>query len=287
MERNSCKNLFKVISALGLSVVSFLALLFTGTTSLATSIYMDVTSVTSGPPTVGSFTGKLGTVSVTGQLVSGVSGYTINPEAFPYWYAATVLDGFSLQYTNSSIYTPSNTSGDQVGYAMWHGTTGSARLKITFSAPVTDPVFHVANLDSMMYDFTPTGLGVSDLVLLSGNGGGDGDGLTVGLYSGPTIADAMAGTLAGVDPNDPVPTTGARSAYGSVRLSGTFSTLLIDLVRNPASGGGGTYGDGGSFQISADVPAPIPEPSTLLLLGSGLAGLVGLRRRFKIQSLSS
>ena len=42
--------------------------------------------------------------------------------------------------------------------------------------------------------------------------------------------------------------------------------------------GGGT---GWSINFSADQAAPVPEPATMFLLGSGLIGLLGFRRKFR------
>ncbi len=65
----------------------------------------------------------------------------------------------------------------------------------------------------------------------------------------------------------------------------TYQSVLDDLndgdlrigihVQGFASGGSE------SFVTSGSAPAPVPEPATVLLLGSGLVGLAAFRKRFK------
>jgi hypothetical protein len=220
--------------------------------------FLDLTSVT--PGTSGIFAGTLGGVSVTGAITKPTANFEI--EVIGTMYSESVINNTSPQYSYKSIYTPSTPLTDQVGYASLANTLNNATITIHFGSAITDPVFQVANLDAMHYDFSPT-TGLKGLSLLSGNGGG-GDGI---LVSGKVIADADSRTVVPQDPTVPPPTTPTpRSAYGSVELLGTFTSLTID-VSNSAHDGG----DGGSFTLSL---LAVPEPSTLVLAVTG--GIFGL-----------
>ncbi|MDB4516827.1 hypothetical protein N9089_04430 [Crocinitomicaceae bacterium] len=240
------------------------------TASRANATFMDVTSVT--PGSAGGFEGSIGSVSVEGSLAGFDPLTLINGTVTPNSFDRTVIDGSSLQYSDSSIYTPSNPSGDAVGYSLLR-SQGVELLTINFSESVTNPVFHVANLDSMIYEFV--GLTAGDLTILSGNGGSDGDGLVIDSVDA-IVKDGNPSTIVGVDPSLPPPVfPAARSAYGSISImvSGSFTSLQIELSQNPATGGG----DGGSFQISLPSAVSVPVPASFSLMGLGLA-LIGFRQ---------
>ncbi|CCI06536.1 PEP-CTERM sorting domain-containing protein [Microcystis aeruginosa] len=261
----------KFVSLLSITALTSSILIATPQAKAAV-VFLDLNTFTAGGPGTGTFAGTLGGVNVTGSILAGGSSnfqiLGINPTD----WAGTTIDNTTPQYSYSNIYTPSQNLGDRVGYGMFAGASSqSATLTIQFSSPVTNPTFHVANLDGMIYDFSDPSNGSIALSLLSGNGGG-GDGLTVDTTN-KIIADVNPFTGVGLSPFTPPPTTGARSAYGSVALLGTFSTLTIKLQGNPS------LADGGSFMISTTVP----EPSTVLsLLTLGTLGAAStLKRKLK------
>lgn len=264
----------KFVSLLSISALTSSILIATPQAKAAV-VFLDLNTFTPGGPGTGTFAGTLGGVNVTGSILAGGSSnfqiLGINPTD----WAGTTIDNTTPQYSYSNIYTPSQNLGDRVGYGMFAGASSqSATLTIQFSSPVTNPTFHVANLDGMIYDFSDPSNGSIALSLLSGNGGG-GDGLTVDTTN-KIIADVNPFTGVGLSPFTPPPTTGARSAYGSVALLGTFSTLTIKLQGNPSLT---VAADGGSFMISTTVP----EPSTVLsLLTLGTLGAAStLKRKLK------
>jgi MYXO-CTERM domain-containing protein len=247
---------------LKLKLRAFAMVAVLGGSTIASAGFLDLTSVTAGAS--GSFAGTLNGVTVNGSISTPDPGgrFVLDGTAFITGWQESVINNTSPQFRYSNIYTPSTPLTDDVGYTSFAGTVNPATITLTFSAPQTNLVFDVANLDAMQYVFSLTG-GLSSLALLSGNGGG-GDGLQV---VGNVISDAT-GTGVGQQMSDAPFTSGARSAYGSVELVGTYSSLTI-AVNNPAG-----VGDGGTFTLNT-----VPEPTTLGLGLAGMALLAFVRRR--------
>ena len=231
---------------------------------------LDLTSITAGGSGVGTFAGTLGSVGVTGSILAGppvdfvIGGIGVG-------IGNSTIDGSSPAYSYPSVFDPTNPFGDRIGWTS--GGTTTNIIKVIFSSAVTNPVFHVANLDSAMLSFTLTP-GFTSLTLLNGNGSA-GDGLAI---SGATVFDMNPATFDMTLPSVTPPTSGARSAYGSVQINGTFTSLFI---------GAGTSGAGadllGSFTLSAE---SVPEPSSLALIGfAGFLTLL-LRRRSDLKKVA-
>ena len=241
---------------------ALLASLLGGSTGKA-ALFLDLATVAPGGPGVGTFSGTIGGISVTGSVSGSPSVFSINGTGAGIGNSTT--DGSSPQYGYSTVYSPTIALTDRVGFTYLTGATNV--VTITFGSPVTNPVFHVANLDSAQFSFTGLA-GLTSMTLLNGNGGGDGDGLTVTGSPSFSILDANGTTSDATLPTSTPPIAGARSAYGSVQLNGTFTTVAFGV----GTVGPGT--DNGSFTLSI-----VPEPGSLMLAGMGLLSAAGFTRR--------
>ena len=259
---------FRRYKAVCLGVVLYAS----GVASGARAQYLSSLVVTAGTHNTsnGSFTGSMGSVGVTGTATSGTTGsFTYNAttagtSGLSAWELSNTA-GNSPQFNYATSFASPVANASTIGYTFWGLSTNTATVNLTFSRPVTNLVFQFANLDNSIWDFAASG-GVTSLNLLKGNNGADGDGIGIGV-SGKTVIDRLNGDT-GQAPSATPFTNGTtnRSAYGSVQVVGTYSSLTINLTATHSNGG-----DGGNFTM-----ALIPEPGSLLFFIAGLAGAGGV-----------
>ncbi|HVZ60060.1 MAG TPA: PEP-CTERM sorting domain-containing protein [Terriglobales bacterium] len=177
-----------------------------------------------------------------------------------------------------SLFSASSARADEL-YAFSFTSTGSPILGSpiqSFSFSFTVPTFVVANNSTLISTFTPFNIT---------------DGTTTW-----TITQALAGNntndcflfgSAGVTLNGSGCSGTLPAGEALVRFYPSFTFLYPTAT--------GTFSDSGSVSVStgptsgtwslvvSDVtrPTTVPEPSSLLLLASGAAGMLGLKRRYR------